>query len=202
MDEEGKNAPPIEENPMTMTTIQNDGTSMASTMTTGTTVGKINVAEQRAKVEAQFSSLITGIDTLLTDVTTFLIGDQQILKPQVVSRLQARIDAAERTKAVRLALHAAVAAEALTVADTNPLRADLKTYCQGRYGKTSPKMQLFGFTQAKVPQKSAVAAAKGVAKAKATRAAIGTKGKKQRKAAAAAIVAPVPAGPPVTNGGK
>jgi hypothetical protein len=194
------------------TTIDSDGTDSASTMTTGTTVGKINVAEQRAKVEAQFTALVNGINTLLTDVTNFIFQNQQVPKTQVVSRLQARIDAAEKTKTARLALHAAVAAEALVVADVTPLRADMKTYLQSRYGKSSPTMQTFGFTQNKTPQKSAAAKAAGVAKAKATRAAIGTKGKKQRKAAAEAITAPAPVQAPattpapalatVTNGGK
>ena len=47
----------------TTTTVQNDGTTSPSTMTTNTTVGKINVAAQRAKVEAQFTALLNGIHT-------------------------------------------------------------------------------------------------------------------------------------------
>ncbi len=191
-----------------MGTTENDGTGTATAIPAGTTVGKINIAAQRAKVEAQFTALVNGINTFVSE-TTILLGDQSILKVQVVSRLQARINAAEATKAARLALHAAVAAEALTVADTTPLVADLKVFFQGRFGKTSPKMQSVGFTQAKVPQKSAASKAKGAAQAKATRAAIGPTGKKQRKAAAAALKAsaaveapaatPAPVTAPVTT---
>jgi hypothetical protein len=172
---------------MTTPTIQNDGTSSPSTFTTDTTIGKINVAELRAKVLAQFTAMVNGIDTELTDITAFVFREQPIQKTQVVSRLEARIAAAENTKVARLALHAAVSAEALTVGDTAPLLVDLKAFLHSRYGKSNPKLQIFGITQAKTPQTSAVARARGVAKGRATRAAIGTKGKKQRKAAAQAL---------------
>jgi hypothetical protein len=183
----------------TNTTIQNDGTSSPSTLTTNTTVTQINVAAQRAKVEAQFTALVNGINTQLTDVTTFTFREMQIPKTQVVSRLQARIDAAEKTKAARIAFHNAVVAEAQTVADTTPLVADLKTFLQSRYGKASSKLQTFGITQAKTPQKSVAAKGVGVAKAKATRVALGTKGKKQRKAAIEALQASATVQAPATT---
>jgi hypothetical protein len=176
-------------------------TDAATAIPANTTVGKINIATQRAKVEAQFTALVNGINTYVTD-TTMVLGDQTIAKTAVVGRLQARINAAEATKAARIALHNAVAAEALTVTDTAPLVVDLKAYFQGRFGKTSPKLQTVGFTQAKVPQKSAASKAAGQAKAKATKAALGPTGKKQRKAAAKALTAnaaaPAPATTPAT----
>jgi len=202
-----------------MTDNQNSGTDTTTTIPAGTSVGKINIATQRAKVEAQFTALVNGINSLVPD-TTMVLGDQTIAKTVVVSRLQARINAAEATKAARIALHNAVAAEALTVADTTPLVVDLKAFFQGRFGKTSPKLQTVGFTQAKVPQISAATKASGAAKATATKKAVGPTGKKQRKAAAAAIKAnaaaqasaPTPPAPdpvaapvspaPVINGGK
>jgi len=182
----------------TSTTVQNDGTTSPSTMTTNTTVGKINVAAQRAKVEAQFTALVNGINTQLTDVSAFVFLEQSIPKAQVVSRLTARIDAAEKTKTARLALGAAVVAEAQSVAGTTPLVVGLKTFLQSRFGKKSPKLQTFGFTQAKTTQKSVAAKSVSVAKAKATRTAIGTKGKKQRKAAVAALATSAAVQAPVT----
>jgi hypothetical protein len=174
--------------------LPNDGASAPSTFTTDTTVGKINVAELRAKVRAQFTAMVSGIDTELTDIVAFVFREQPIQKTQVVSRLQARIAAAENTKVARLALHAAVAAEALSVADTAPLLVDLKSFLQSRYGKSNPKLQTFGITQAKTPQKSTLAKARGVAKGRVTRAVLGTKGKKQRKAAVQALAAGAPTG--------
>jgi hypothetical protein len=180
----------------TTQTISNDGTDSPSTMTTSTTVGKINVAAQRAKVEAQFTALVNGINTLLTSVTTFDLATGAISKTDLVAKFSSRISAAEKTKAARLALHAAVAEEAQIALQVTPYRRDFKAYVVSKYGKNSPTLQVFGFTQAKTPQKSALAKAQGVAKAKATRAATGTKGKKQRKAAAEAIANATPAASP------
>jgi hypothetical protein len=188
----------------TSTTVENgstesSSTDSSSTMTTNTNVGKINVAAQRATVLAQYTALVTGINTQLTDVSVFTFQEQQIPKTQVVSRLQARIDAAQTTKVARLALGAAVAAEAQIVADTTPLVADLKTFLQSRLGKKSPKLQTFGLTQLKTTQKSVAAKSVGVAKALATRKAIGTKGKKQRKAAIEALAASATVQAPATS---
>ena len=150
-------------------------------------------------MEAQFTALLNGINTQLTDVSSFVFLEQPVPKAQVVSRLQARIDAAEKTKTARLALGAAVVAEAQSVADTTPLVAGLKTFLQSRFGKKSPKLQTFGFTQAKTTQKSVAVKAVSVAKAKATRTAIGTKGKKQRKAAVQALAASATVQAPATT---
>ena len=91
----------------------------------------------------------------------------------------------------------------MVAAAVAPYRRDMRSYLVSKYGPNSPTLQAFGFTQAKAPQKSAAAKAAGVAKAKATRAAIGTKGKKQRKLAAQAVndapvqpPAPAPSPPP------
>jgi hypothetical protein len=176
----------------TTSSIQNDGTSSGSTLTTSSTVAKVNVAEQRAKVLATFTMLVNALGTDLPDVTTFLFRDQTITKADAITKLSARITAAENTKAARLALQAAVAAETQIAQEVAPIRSDIKGFLSNRFGKNSPKLQKFGFTPAKTPQKSVASKAQGVAKAKATREALGTKGKKQRKAAAAAIVAPAP----------
>jgi hypothetical protein len=183
----------------TQTSITHDGTDSPSTMTAGTTVGKINVAAQRAKVEAQFTALVNGIDTELAGVTTFDFATGSIAKTDLVSKFSSRITAAEKTKAARLALHAAVQEEAQIAKQVAPYRRDMKAFLVSKYGKDSPKMQVFGFTQAKTPQKSAKAKAQGVAKARATREAVGPIGKKQRKAAAAAIASAAPAPAPAAT---
>jgi hypothetical protein len=147
----------------------------------------MNVSQLKAKVEAQFTALVNGINTVLIDVTQFLFASGTIAKADLVSKFSSRIAAAENTKAARLALHNAVAAEAKIAAEVAPYRTDMRNYLVMRYGKGSPMLQTFGFTQAKVPQTGAVARAQGVTKALATRKALGTKGKKQRKLAAKAL---------------
>jgi hypothetical protein len=178
-----------------MSTITNGGTGSTAQEPSHTTVSKINVSQLKAKVEAQFTALVNGINTVLTAVTTFDFATGMIAKSDLVSKFSSRIAAAEKTKAARLALHNAVAEEAKVAAEVAPYRVDMRNYLLSKYGKGNPMLQTFGFTQAKAPQKSASAKAAGVAKARATRAAIGTKGKKQRKLAARALHE-APAQPP------
>jgi hypothetical protein len=52
---------------------------------------------------------------------------------------------------------------------------------QARYGKASPEVQAFGFTQSRKPKPSAQSKAVAVTKAKATREARGTKGAQQKR---------------------
>jgi hypothetical protein len=148
-------------------------------------------------VEASFTALVNGIDTVLTDVATFVFASGTIAKADLVNTFSSRIAAAEKTKAARLALHNAVAEEAKIAAAVAPYRVDMRNYLIMRYGKGSPMLQTFGFTQAKVPQVGAVVRANAVTSARHTREAIGTKGRKQRKLAAKALkqTPPQPAAP-------
>ena len=173
-------------------TITTDGTDLPSTMTTATTVGSVNVSEQGAKVIAAFQALIDGINTELTDLKSLVINKQPVTKAQLLAAFQGRLTAAQNTKAARLAYHAAVATEAQVAEQVAPERAGVKLYLVQRYGKTSPELQTFGFTPAKVPQKTAASKASAATKAKATRQALGTMGKKQKKAALAILAASAP----------
>jgi hypothetical protein len=172
------------------------GTDSPGAVPTNTTVAKINVSQLKAKVEAQFTALVNGINTVLASVTTFELATATIAKKDLVDKFSSRIAAAEKSKAARLALHTAVAEETKLAAEVAPYRRDMRAFLVSRFGNGSPTLQVFGFTPAKATQKSATAKAQGVAKAKATRQALGTKGKKQRKTAAKAL-ATAPAQTPV-----
>ena len=178
-----------------VTTTHIDSHALPPTMTTATTVSTVNIAAQRAKVIAAFQALIDGINEELTDVKTLVINKQNITKAQLISDFQERLTAAENTKAARLAYHAAVAAEAQVAARVAPERAAVKLYLAARCGKSSPEMQKFGFTPAKTPQKTAASKAAGAAKARATRDALGTMGRKQKMAALALLAAAASATP-------
>ena len=184
---------------VTNPTITTDGADLPSTMTTATTVGSVNVSEQGAKVIAAFQALIDGINNELLDLKSLVINKQTVTKKQLLTAFQGRLTAAQNTKAARLAYHAAVAAEAKVAAQVAPDRAGVKLYLVMRYGKTSPELQTFGFTPAKVPQKTAASKADGAAKAKATRQALGTMGKKQKKAALVIRAAAAPSATPVST---
>jgi hypothetical protein len=111
-------------------------------------------------------------------------------KADLVTRFKTFLAAMETTKAARTALQTAVASERALLKQVAPLRAQLKTFLGLRFGKNSPEMQKFGFTQAKVPKTPVASKAQGIAQGKATRAVRGTASKKQKSKLKAPPVAP------------
>jgi hypothetical protein len=142
----------------------------------------ISISHQKVDIEADYKTLIVGFNAELATVDTLVIGGKSILRADLVARFQARIDAAEGVKSARGLLQSAIAYERTVDAEVRPLRAATKVYLQGRYGKSSPEMQKFGFTQTRKGKASTQTKAAAQTKAKATRAARGTKGKQQKKA--------------------
>jgi hypothetical protein len=88
-----------------------------------------------------------------------------------------------------------VAAEKATRARVAPVRSGLKQFLQSRYGKNAPELQKFGFTPAKVPQRSVASKAAGIALSEATRTARNTMGKKQRLEVTGTVAAPAAPSP-------
>jgi hypothetical protein len=169
-----------------------------------TPVTTLSVSHQKVDIEADYKTLIVGLNTELGNVDTLIIAGQTIARTDLVTRFQARVDAADAVKAGRVGLQNLVAHERAVDAETRPLRAATKVFLQGRYGKNSPKLQAFGFTQSRKAKASAATKATAQVKAKATRATLGTKGKQQKKAskkAAAAAPATAPTTVSGTSGG-
>lgn len=73
---------------------ENGGTDPSGEIPTNTTVSKMNVSQLKAKVEAQFTALVNGINTLLTNVTEFDFTSGMIAKADLVSKFSSRIAAA------------------------------------------------------------------------------------------------------------
>jgi hypothetical protein len=147
---------------------------------TNVTVFSVNVAQQKAAIEAEYKALIAGINSELADVTSITVLNVVYTKQALVDKFQGRIDAAEKTKTARTALHALVAAEQDIALDVGPIRMGFKQFVQGRYGATSPELQKFGFTPNKVPQRPVASKQSSIAKSAATRQARLSVGKKQR----------------------
>jgi hypothetical protein len=115
----------------------------------------------------------------------FVLNGETIPRTDLIARLQAVVADMRQTRADRLAAAASLARERASLASTAPLLAALKTFVQARYGKTSPRLQHFGFVQNRKPKVRADAKAAGAAKARATRTALGTKGRQQKAVARA-----------------
>ncbi|MGH7440736.1 MAG: hypothetical protein ACRENE_34015 [Polyangiaceae bacterium] len=165
---------------------------------TTTTVTQVNIATQKADIGAQYTALVSALGSQLPDVTSFLMGNTTYTKDDLVARFKAFLAAIDATRSAQTTLHTSVARERDLRKQVAPLRSQLKTFLGLRFGKNSPEMQKFGFTQAKVPKTPVASKAEGIAKSQATRAARGTKGKKQKSQIKAPTAAqPVAAAPPV-----
>jgi hypothetical protein len=167
----------------------------ASNNNTNSTLTVMNIAAQKATVEAEYKALIDGINSELGADTSFIINDESFTKADLIGRFESRLEAAQKTKTNRTALHLCVASERAIALEVAPLRMGFKTFLQSRFGKSSPKLQKFGFVQAKKPQRPAVSKATAVEKNKATRTVRNTVGKKARLKITAPSK-PVPAAAP------
>jgi hypothetical protein len=163
-------------------------------MSTSTTT--INVSTQRATLAALLAALVNGINTELAGVDPFVLDGTTVPHADLLARIQAVLDAIASVKAARKALQQAIASQKAALAQGRPLRAAMKRYLQANYGPTSPKLQLFGFTPARTPKTLAATKAQAQVKAKSTRAARGTKGKKAKLAIHGASAPIAPATPP------
>jgi hypothetical protein len=152
-----------------------------TTNNTPATTAGTDIAAQKASVEAGFTALIKGITNELPTEDPFRLEGKAVPRATVLATLQARVDAAEKTRAAKTAFHLAVEAERATAGDANALRSQLKVWLQVYYGAKSTKLQDYGFTPRKRGKTSPETKAAGVQKAKATKAARGIVGKVQRK---------------------
>jgi hypothetical protein len=155
-----------------------------------------SLTTQKLDVVAEFQALIDGINSMLTGIDPFILGGITVSRADLLAKLQARIDAAVKTKNDRKAVAADVAAEKAAAAVANPLRKGIKALCISRYGATSPVLQQLGFVQNRAPKRKSANVAAGAAKRQAARAAAGPTGK-QKRAAAAKAAASTAAKPPV-----
>lgn len=159
------------------------------------TVSQVNIATQKLTVEAVYLALINGFNTDLVGMDPVVLIGTSYARADLLAKFQNRVDASRATKAARAAMRSAVASEKGLDAELEPLRSAIKQFLQSRFGKNSPKLQAFGFTEVKRAQKTADSKAGAVAKAKATRTARHTMSKKQRLQ----IKAPTPAPEPTAD---
>ncbi|HEY8090361.1 MAG TPA: hypothetical protein VIF09_21015 [Polyangiaceae bacterium] len=152
------------------------------------------------------NALAAGLQALPD--TEFIASGQTLLKTAVITPLQTYVAATQQTAVTEAAWHASVQKEQAAEVAARAMIEEIKPVLQGRYGKSNPQLETqFGIAPVKKGQPSAATKAAAAAKAKATRALLGTKGSKQKKAAIAAATdpsaatpaTPAPAAPPATS---
>ncbi len=145
-----------------------------------------NIATTKLTIEGAYAALITGIETDLANVTTFLLNGQSYGRDALLAKFQSRIDASKKSKASKSVWHQDVEAEHELDVEVAPLRKAMKSYVEAGFGKNSSKAQDFGFGSRRPRKAKAATKATAVAKAAKTKTARGIMGKNQRKK----IVAP------------
>jgi hypothetical protein len=142
-----------------------------------------SITTQKVDIIAEYQALLEGLDSLLAAIDPFVLGGQTISRADLKARLQSRIDAAQKVKAMRKTLSALVADERATAAAADPLRSQLKAFCGARFGATSPILQQLGFVPRRRRRTRPAKQADGAAKAKKTRQIVGPTGRQRRAAA-------------------
>ena len=142
-------------------------------------MGSINKA---ANQKTQRQALV-GIDKYLKDGTVIPILGTSYTSAQIKAAIQADLDAAAATQTAQAAWLTAVQEEHTKHVTAHDVLLGLKAYLVSTYGKAKIDVFTdFGFTTQKVTRPSAETRVAATAKAKATREARHTLGKKQRLA--------------------
>ena len=152
-----------------------------------------NAANHSTKVDLQtgWAALVAGILAHYAPTDTFLVPDGTLTRDLVVQKLHKFIAAAEATKDRKKEYLAAVQAERHVLAELRPTHDSIVSIVRGRYGKSSQLLLQYGITPAKTRKKTVATKSAAVEKSLATRAARGTKGRRQRSAIRGMVATPV-----------
>ncbi|HZU83687.1 MAG TPA: hypothetical protein VE987_12255 [Polyangiaceae bacterium] len=136
----------------------------------------------RTSTQARDAQVITGIQKHLQNVPSIPLVGTAYTPADLVKLIQSRIDSAGTVAAAKAAWHVTVTShKALNTSLTPSIRA-LRQYVINVFGPTSPVLTDFGFSPPKAATRTPEEKAAAAAKAKATRKARQTMGKKQKKA--------------------
>ena len=146
----------------------------------------------KATNEKNQRQALVGIDKYLKDGVAIPVLGTSYTPAQIKAAIQADLDAAAATQTAYAAWLTAVQEERTKHATAHGVLVGLKTYLVAAYGKAKVDVFTdFGFTTPKAASTPPATLVAGAAKARATRAARHTMGKKQRLAIKAAA-APAP----------
>ncbi|HEX3772268.1 MAG TPA: hypothetical protein VHV30_15435 [Polyangiaceae bacterium] len=141
--------------------------------------------------------MLVGIDKYLKAATTTVtIAGTPYTPAQLESGIQAHLDAAAASQTAKASYAVTVQKEQAARALVHEVILGLKAWVVAQYGKNAVDVFTdFGFAPPKTGHPSPETKVAAAAKAKATREARGTRGKKQRLAITGATPAPAPAAP-------
>jgi hypothetical protein len=136
----------------------------------------------RISKQGRAAQVSAGIQQHLLSTPSVPLGGSAYSPADLMKLVQSSIDSAKTADAANANWHSTVLAERALDAHLAPLLRELRQYVISVFGATSPVLADFGFAPPKRATRTPEEKAAAAAKAKATRAARHTAGKKQKKA--------------------
>lgn len=149
--------------------------------------------------QAHDAQVLVGIQKHLLNVPSLPLAGSAITPADLVKLVQSRIDSAGVVAAASATWHSTVTAHKALNAKLTPVVRGLRQYVLNVFGETSPVLADFGFTAPKTVTRTPEQKAAAAAKAKATRKARGTLGKKQKKGVTGTVPTTAPTPPPTAS---
>jgi hypothetical protein len=145
--------------------------------------GVANGSNKGTKIDLQtsYQAFITGLQTYYQPTDTFALKTGTLTRDEVIAEAQKFIAAAENTKASNRVWRADAQTERAVELEVAPIRRGVRNVVEGRFDENGIELLSFGFEPRKPPVKTVASKMEGIAKAKATRTARGTKGSEQKK---------------------
>ena len=167
-----------------------------------TVTGVANGSNHAKKVDLQalYQSVISGLLAFYAPTDTFLMKSGTYTRDDLVTKFQTFVAAIEATKSSNQQWRQDIQAERSLELEVQPLRVGVRAVAQTRFGKDGTQLLQFGFQPAKVTARTPASKVLAAAKAKATRTARGTLGKKE-KAKLQGTVTTVTVGTPAPQAG-
>src|SRR5258708_23110573 len=152
----------------------------------------------RTTTQARDAQVIRGVQKHLQNVSSLPLGGSAYTPADLVKLVQSRIDSANVAAGTKANWHSTVVEDRTLNTKLTPVIRALRQYVINVFGATSPVLADFGFTPPKKATRTPEEKAAAAARAKATRTARHTMGKKQKKDVKGALPTTAPATPPVS----
>ena len=185
-----------------MSTTKKSATSSSNATATSppvTGVTPVSGRGTRVQVQTSYITFIAGLLAFYEPADVFALATGNLTRDEVIAAFQAFVSTGEATKTANQAWRDAVQAEHAELEKVAPIKAGVQAIVKARFGKQGSQLLKFGLSPGKARALTTTTLAASVAKAKATRAARGTKGKVQRTEAkgnvTGVVITPVTAGP-------
>src|SRR5579859_2607385 len=140
-----------------------------------------NSPNNKLTLESEYHALYDATLAEFPATAVFEILGQTYTRDQFLAKIKTRLDAFGTTASKKADWRGAVETEQAVNGDVSPIRNAFRGILVMKYGKNSPKLLTFGYRPNKTPQKTSASKTLGAVKAKSTRKARGTMGKKQKK---------------------